>query len=448
MKNKLQTGVLVSCSGRWPRKLPDARLKEYGKWCRDQLSQYTDVHIFERIVGNHDDMEECICEFQRSGVDLVIQIIGAFTGDDICCGIAESLHAPVVLWAPRENWDRDDRMYANGLCSATMNAASLARLQMPHEVVYGDYDETRVRDQILRIVRCASVINTIHGATFGLFGYRPTAFYNCASDEVLIRRTFGINIEETDLKVIFDQMQNLDEESVTQELGNVRERWSTSYIPEENLENHCRLYLALKKIYPKLGYDYSTIKCWPEMGNAKTQPCAVLGRLADEGINIGCEGDIDAGITAFIEHCFSNRPVFICDLINIEEKENLVTFWHCGNAAPSLHNKDDSVDLADHPLAGQGSAFWCSLKSGSVTAARFLAIDGKYKLFLIRGEAVPTVRNTRGCMVKVWINTPVFTLLRDIVKEGMSHHYALVWSDLADDLKYLCQQLNIDVVEE
>lgn len=447
MKRKLRVGVAVSCSGRWPRELPERRLKIYGKWCRESL-QDADVYVFERILGNHTDLEEAIRAFEDKGIDLVIQVIGAFTGDDICCGLYEELKVPIVLWAPREEeWDRDDRLYANGLCSATMNGASLMRLQAPHHIVYGNCEDEKTQNKVRKIIHAYAAVRNIRGTTFGLFGYRPTAFYNCASDEVLIRKTFGINLEETDLKVLFDQMGQIQEDQVKAEENHVMSLWDTSRMPEGHLENHCRLYLALKELYPTLGYSYSTIKCWPEMGNAKTQPCAVLGRLEDEDIHITCEGDVDAGITAYLEHVLSGDVTFISDLINTSEDNNTVTFWHCGNGAPSLHNEKDGVLLADHPLAGQGSAFWCSLREGPVTAARFSNIGGQYRLFLLPGVAIPTRRNTRGCMVNVKIDIPVDTLIARIEESGMSHHYAIVWKDIADDLRMVAKILGIPVVE-
>lgn len=98
-------------------------------------------------------------------------------------------------------------------------------------------------------------------------------------------------------------------------------------------------------------------------------------------------------------------------------------------------------------LAGQGTAFWCSLKSGPVAAARFANVDGSYKLFLLTGEAVPTVRNTRGSMVKVKIETPVLELVNKIADNGMSHHYSLVWQDQADQLCMVAKLLGIPVIE-
>ncbi|MBQ3105236.1 MAG: fucose isomerase, partial [Lachnospiraceae bacterium] len=239
----------------------------------------------------------------------------------------------------------------------------------------------------------------------------------------------------------------LDEEAVKKEMAYVETQWNTQELPSGHLENHARLYLVLKQLMGEQGYDYAAIKCWPEMGNLHTTPCAVLGRLADDGIQISCEGDIDAGLAAVVQNLLTDQPTFITDLINIDEAENTVTFWHCGNAAPSLHCGEDGVKMCNHPLAGQGTAFWCALKEGPVTAARLTNFGGTYKLFILRGVAVPTVRNTRGSMVNVRVNTPVLELIKRIADNGMSHHYSLVWQDVADTMIRMAELLGVEVVE-
>ena len=45
----------------------------------------------------------------------------------------------------------------------------------------------------------------------------------------------------------------------------------------------------------------------------------------DEGVSIGCEGDVDAGIAALVQNVLTDKPTFITDLINLDEKENTVT---------------------------------------------------------------------------------------------------------------------------
>ena len=447
MKKALNVGFLVTVSGRWPRQLPQKRFEEYGAWAQQNLP-HSAVHRFERLVCTKEDMQACIRDFKQHEVDLIVLVIGAFTGDDICCGLADALHIPIVLWAPREEtWERQDRLYANGLCGATMNAASLRRIHAPHHLVFGNKEEPRVEKELCDLVSAYAARKNMQGATFGLFGYRPTAFYNCAFDEVAIRRTFGVNVEETDLKVVCDEMAALPWTEVEAEMRRTADAWDTAALPDGHLENHARLYLTLKNLMPRQGYDCAAIKCWPEMGNLHMTPCAVLGRLNDDGLFISCEGDMDAGLAGLAQNILCGQPPFITDLINLDETENTVTFWHCGNAAPSLHDAADGVTMCNHPLAGQGTAFWCALKSGPVTAARFSNIDGQYKLFLIRGQAVPTTRCTRGSMVNVKVSTPVLDMVQNIARQGMSHHYSLVWQDVADQLAALADLLGIPVIE-
>lgn len=445
-RKKLKIGFLVTLSGRWPRELPERRLAEYGAWVKERFPG-AEVEIFPRLVCTREDVEDCVGAFRAGEADLVLSVYGAFTGDDVCCAIADGLRVPVILWAPREEaWVRQDRLYANALCSAAMNGASLMRIGAPHHILYGNKEEPRVEEELSALIDAYTVVKSLRGMTVGLFGYRPTAFYNCAFDEVVIRRTFGINLEETDLKVVFDEMAALPAPEVEAEMAATAKAWDTAALPEGHLENHVRLYLTLKKLMPRQGYDYASIKCWPEMGNLHTTPCAVLGRLADEGLNIFCEGDIDAGLAAAVQNQLTGSAPFICDLINLDEGENTLTFWHCGNAAPSLHDCGDGVTMCNHPLAGQGTAFWCALKPGPVTAARFTNLGGRYRLFLLGGEAVPTTRCTRGSMVNVRIKTPVLDLVQSIAENGMSHHYSLVWADVARQMECLAKLLDIPVI--
>lgn len=447
MKKCLNIGFLVSKSGRWPEELGLRRLAAYGSWVKENLKE-ANVHIFDHLVVSKADVQDCVSFMKEQKIDLLIQLYGAFTGDDVCCTFADELQVPIILWAPREEkWERQDRLYANALCSATMNGASLMRIHAPWHILFGNSDEERVQKELNDLVSAYAAKKAIKGMTYGLFGYRPTAFYNCAFDEVTIRRTFGINVEETDLKVVFDRMAELPEETVKAQMDLVAGTWDTSALPAGHLENHARLYLALKELFARQGYDYAAIKCWPEMGNLHTTPCAVLGRLADEGITISCEGDMDAGLAALVQNVLTDEATFVTDLINIDEQENTVTFWHCGNAAPSLHNKADGVTVCNHPLAGQGTAFWCALKDGPVTAARFTNIDGQYRLFLLRGNAVPTVRNTRGSMVNVQVKTPVLELVQKLAENGMSHHWSVVWEDVADKMVQLATLWNIPVID-
>ncbi len=447
MKRQLNVGFITSLSGRWPRELPEKRLKEYGDWIENNLPDINLVRS-EALVDSPRAVEEVSLQFKKEMVDIIIMVYGAFTGDDISSCLAENLGVPIILWAPKEpDFEKNARLYANALVAVTMNSASLKRLGFTFHAIYGDKEEEKTALKVINLVKAYDVVKKLKGTVLGLFGYRPTAFYNSSFDEKLIRKTFGIRIEETDLKVVFDQMEQIPKEIYEADMEKMKSDFDISKLPEGHLENHSKLYFSLKELMGRQGYDFASIKCWPEMGNLHTTPCAVLGRLADEGLGIGCEGDVDAELAQIVQSYLTGLPTFITDMINIDEEQNIMTFWHCGNAAPSLKNSKHKFTMENHPLAGQGTAFYGALKEGKVTIARFCNINDSYKLFLLRGTSIDMDRYTKGVMANIKVEAPVRSIVEQIIEEGVPHHYSIVWEDVADSMKAICDMLNIPVIE-
>lgn len=447
MERKLNVGFVTTYSGRWPDELPKKRNQEYGDWLEENLAS---AHIVRAstLGCSREAVEQITKEFKAQDVDVIVMLYGAFTGDDVAAYLTEMLNRPILLWAPYEvPFEKDDRLYSNALCAMTMNAAAIRKLGAAYHTVYGSKEDGRAAGKVKNLLLAYHTVKSLAHTSLGLLGYRPTAFYNCSFDESLIRRTFGVKIEETDLVAVFDKMAALPAQQWEADMARMSETYDTTKLPEGHLENHSKLYLALKEVMEEQKYDFATLKCWPEMGNLHTTPCAVLGRLADDGINIGCEGDVDAELAQMAEYYLTGKPSFITDMINIDEAENVITFWHCGNAAPSLCNPDYEVQIRNHPLAGQGTAFYGALKPGAVTIARFCNLDGSYKLFLMKGEAVPMDRYTKGIMVNVKVDRPVRDVVDGIMEEGIPHHYSIVWEDVADQLKAVCGLLKIPVIE-
>lgn len=446
VKTPLKVGFVTTYSGRWPKDVPEQRNREYGEWLEANVP--AEIVRASQPGSSRELVEQITREFKTQEVDVVVMLYGAFTGDDVAAYLTEMLAVPIILWAPYEvPFEKDDRLYSNALCAMTMNSAAIRKLGATYHTVYGSREDTRAAQKIKGLLQAYQTVKSLKHTNLGLLGYRPTAFYNCSFDESLIRRTFGVKIEETDLKVVFDKMEHLLPGTYEGDMEAMQKIYDVSELPEGHLENHSRLYLALKEVMKEQNYDFGTIKCWPEMGNLHTTPCAVLGRLAEEGINIGCEGDVDAELAQMTQYYLTGKPSFITDLINIEEEDNQITFWHCGNAAPSLCNPDYAVTLRNHPLAGQGTAFYGALKPGAVTIARFCNLDGAYKLFLLKGEAVAKDRYTRGVMVHVKVERPVREIIDRIIEEGVPHHYSIVWEDVADAMKQVSSLLHIPVIE-
>ena len=185
---QLTIGFITTCSGRWPREIPEQRNKEYGDWLEAQMPESKVVRAPELGSGS-ESVEAAVKEFKRQEVDVIVLVYGAFTGDDVASYLAEMLQKPIILWAPYEvPFEREDRLYSNALCSMTMNAAALRRLGVSCHTVYGSREEDRAAEKVINLLRAYGAVKSLKHTTLGLLGYRPTAFYNCAFDEGLIRR--------------------------------------------------------------------------------------------------------------------------------------------------------------------------------------------------------------------------------------------------------------------
>ena len=191
-----------------------------------------------------------------------------------------------------------------------------------------------------------------------------------------------------------------------------------------------------------------SLKCWPEMGALNYTPCAVLSRFADRNFIIGCESDVDATLTMLIQKYLTGQMAFMGDLFGSMRSEKHRPFLALWPSGPQLKGSGLSpVSMTNHPLAGQGTAFQTTLKSGIVTVARMSNIGGRYKMFLTRGQAVPTVKEVTGVMVDVVLEVPVLETIYRIAEAGVPHHYSLVWEDLVDDLEMFCKILDIEILK-
>ena len=109
-----------------------------------------------------------------------------------------------------------------------------------------------------------------------------------------------------------------------------------------------------------------------------------LGVLADAGLPISCETDLNGAVTLAILRAVTlgEASGFLADLtIRHPENDNAELLWHCGPFPYSLKDPASKARLVN------GQERW-ELKKGEITISRFDDIDGEYYLFGGEGKAV------------------------------------------------------------
>lgn len=107
---QLTIGFITTCSGRWPREVPEQRNREYGEWLEAQMPEVKVVRAPE-LGSGIESVEAAVREFKRQEADVIVLVYGAFTGDDVASYLAEMVQIPIILWAPYEvPFEREDRL--------------------------------------------------------------------------------------------------------------------------------------------------------------------------------------------------------------------------------------------------------------------------------------------------------------------------------------------------
>ena len=103
-------------------------------------------------------------------------------------------------------------------------------------------------------------------------------------------------------------------------------------------ERSSRLYLALKRLVEAENLDAIAIRCWPELPRDYGQwPYLAVTRLADEGLPVACEGDVDGALTMLCCKFLGCGAPYISDWL--EHDQSSFVCWH-GGMCPTCLTSD------------------------------------------------------------------------------------------------------------
>ncbi len=173
--------------------------------------------------------------------------------------------------------------------------------------------------------------------------------------------------------------------------------------------------------------------------------CLGYSLLAEEGIVSSCEGDVTNALTMKLLYELSGQPVNNTDLLYLYEKENCILFSHCGSSGFSIAEGD--VELAPVRLAGTGVCSRFLMKTGSVTAVNICGHGEQFRMAVLIGKAVPCGMEFPGNPVKIHFEKSVDEINREIMENGIGHHWMVGYGDYREELRKFCRIKGIRLYE-
>ena len=307
-----------------------------------------------------------------------------------------------VLWATPENPDVRGSpvggVSSNSLVGTHLFAATLRQLgRRDVELVYQDQDWTAAASQLSRAIARAAGTARIKTAKIGLIGHQAPGFVDLHPDPFALHKTFqGCVLEHVGLADLVQAAEGIDQESVD---ADRKLAVPGAFADRVDDERSSRLYLALKRLVEAENLDAIAIRCWPELPRDYGQwPYLAVTRLADEGLPVACEGDVDGALTMLCCKFLGCGAPYISDWL--EHDRSSFVCWH-GGMCPTCLTSDPGDGggprIRPHFNNKKPAVVDATLKPGmDVTVCRFWVCDGGYHAMICNGRSKPAKRPLSG----------------------------------------------------
>ena len=412
------------------------------------IKSLTDACVFPKEMLLSIDLLDAFLE--ECQPDLVILQNITFANAAYASEVLKKLDCPILLWTLREPVIDGGRLRLNSLTGAYSAANAIKAFRKePLNYIFGSPEEEEVRAKVGATIRAAKLKYDMRHLTVAAVGHTPQGFGFGRALDLEMLENFGASLESIEARELIAIAKGYSAEDVKDYLADAGERMcGLENTPEQNRKDFARLYRAYKEYVKDHHVGALASRCWPDFFTAFGTPvCAVLAMLNDLGVAASCEADTYGALSMYLGMQLTQQATFFGDPVSMDEKENTITFWHCGTAACSLAREDTGakVDVHCNRKIGPTLDFGCK-PCKEVTIFRIgKDSDGDFRFFIAGGEAMDKPKQFNGTSLVVKTNADAKTIVYESVEAGWEPHFVVAYGNVAAELEILAGMLNMEV---
>lgn len=385
------------------------------------------------VMHDLDTVRQAAEKLKGTDADVLMISIATWSEDHHLLDLLSYVDMPLILRA----YPAFD---TGSLCCAHQISAVFRDIGKTCEFVYGDADDENCVQEIKTIATAYALKNSMAKTRVGALGGRVKGMTEIAYDEFAIKEKLGsrvVNLDESEMTDKVNAISDAEAEALLDEYKDVLSPCKVTATKESMLES-MKYYKALKDLAKEYELQALSVKCYTKyMGKI----CLGYSLLAEEGIVGSCEGDVTNALTMKLMYDLSGKPINNTDLLYPDEKANTILFAHCGSSGFSI--AEGEIDLAPVRLMERGVCTKFLVKPGKVTAVNICGHGDKFRLSFMVGDAIPCGMEFPGNPVKIKYEKPVSKINREIMDNGIGHHWMVAYGDFSEELKYFCKINNI-----
>ncbi|HTV66914.1 MAG TPA: hypothetical protein VMF90_00100 [Rhizobiaceae bacterium] len=401
----------------------------------------------------------------KPDVILILQV--TFTDASMAVEIAGAFDARLAIWAipePRIG----GRLRLNAFCGLNLAAHALGLDAKPFGYLFAAPEADGISTAIAELLsggrRSTPVparaptagssagrdaVAAIRGAKIGRIGAHPDGFHTCAYDAAKLNQLAGISVESLDLESFFARAHAVnDNEARAQRVLAEAVAGGLNQVDQPQLDRSLRLKSAIEGFRADRGFDAFAIRCWPETfteyGGAVCGPVAMMG---EKRVPCACEADVYGAVTSLLMQTVADAPVFLADLVDLDEADDTGVVWHCGQAPASLADPDAHPRATIHTNRKMPLLFEFPLKAGRVTIFRISQARGDTVAVIGVGEMLKRPMAFTGTSGVLRFDSGVAKVRDTVMGAALEHHFCIAYGDHRAALESAAAALNIPVLD-
>lgn len=412
------------------------------------LKSLTDDGVYpDKMLLSMDDLKAFLDDIQP---DLIVLQNITFANSAYASEVLKRFDCPVLLWTLREPVIDGGRLRLNSLTGAYSAANTLMAFRDGNfEYIFGSPEEQEVISKTDATIKAARLKKELRSLKMVSVGHTPQGFGFGRALDIDMLNVFGVTLDSIEARELIDIAKGYTDEEIEAYLQEAEAcTVGLSATPEKNRRDFARLWKAYKEYVTANGIGALSSRCWPDFFTAFGTPvCTVLAMLNDMGVSAACESDAYGALSMYMGQKLTGQPVFFGDPVSLDESENTITYWHCGTAACSLAHQSTGarIDVHCNRKIGPTLDFGCK-PCENVTVFRIgRKADGKFRFFIMGGEALDKPKQFNGCSVVVKTDAPSKEIVTQSVLEGWEPHFVVVYGDVKAELEILGHMMGMEI---
>lgn len=378
------------------------------------------------VVGTAQKASEAGKQLAEKHVHAIAFAAVSWYEDYLVTDLLEECNVPILLWSL-------PGMETGALCGTQQLTAYLRQLEYRYACVYGGLDDKELQTKAKQYLQAAALYKKLRTARIGLAGHRVAGMTEVASNEIMLKKAFGPRVVHLAMPKMLEKMNTVSDADAKKEWKQLTSRSACCKVDEDQGLQSIKMYMVIREIIEKEILDAMTFGCYPDwMGVA----CIASSILADEGIPVGCEGDVNGATGQLILTRLTGQPTHNTDWLE-PMKDGTIVFTHCGSGSFDLAEDKKDITLSPVRLANTGVCALFPAKPGIVTMINLMPQADGYQIAMLKGEAISTEMVFPGNPLRVKFDRGTKEIIEWIHEEGIGHHWMAGYGDVTNEVRNL-----------